>query len=373
MRAISRGLILTVILCTASMARAAVGFTALATRGQNNLTTGSDCGLGATTITTSGASLIIVALSGSANTPTFSAVTVGGAAATQRVARTLDYYGTPWRSEIWTYWSSAALSNASVVATLASSGLATCAISVVSATGTDANSAGATNYGENTSAVAASVAVTTTANGSVVFANIQNNNQAGKTAGANSAELHDWIDPNDNGYWTGYNTQATTSGNSYTVAITQAAAFLATGLEVKAAAGATAGKTDAYRNGLVNAFFRTSTYTFPTTLTVRLYSACPTVSTSGTEVAAAGYSGAALNPGTGNWAAAVNGLTSNSVAVSFGTAGANWTVNCVGLESGGTIYAFGAVTGAPVTVVSGETARFPAGALQITEAMYTAP
>lgn len=132
-----------------------------------------------------------------------------------------------------------------------------------------------------------------------------------------------------------------------------------------ASAGA---KGDAWRSLLVNKLFRADATALPSSLTARLYTTCPTASTAGTEVSATGYSAPSITSNTTNWSAATAGGTANATTISFGTAGADWTgINCVGLTSGTDLYYFGPVVGAPVTVLSGETATVGAGSLAVAE------
>src|SRR5579883_3286907 len=89
--------------------------------------------------------------------------------------------------------------------------------------------------------------------------------------------------------------------------------------------------SDFLETSLINHVFRTSSYSKPSTLALALLTSAPTDSSTGStivEVTNAGsYARVALNPLDTNWAATSsgNGTTSNSNAITFPTATADWS------------------------------------------------
>jgi len=80
-------------------------------------------------------------------------------------------------------------------------------------------------------------------------------------------------------------------------------------------------------NAVINAVLRATTYTSPTTIYVSLHTADPTDDASGTEVSGGSYARTSSA-----FASPSNGVTSNSGAVEFPQATANWgTVGWIGL------------------------------------------
>jgi hypothetical protein len=133
----------------------------------------------------------------------------------------------------------------------------------------------------------------------------------------------------------------------------------------------------------VDWLMRGQTFTQLTNVYVGLFSTCPSSPTStnaGTELSGNGYGRITVAASLAAWAgtqgsgttaisSGTSGVTSNNAAITFSQATANWTVNCVGIwdaATSGNLLFWGAVTGAPVTVGSGSTASFAAGALTIT-------
>lgn len=80
-------------------------------------------------------------------------------------------------------------------------------------------------------------------------------------------------------------------------------------------------------NALINGTLRATTYTAPTTVYVGLYTSNPMDDKSGTEVSGGSYSRTAVTFG-----APSNGVTTNSAAVEFPQATADWgTVGWIGI------------------------------------------
>lgn len=130
--------------------------------------------------------------------------------------------------------------------------------------------------------------------------------------------------------------------------------------------------SDYLENAIINHIFRGTTFTAPTTLYIALYTAAPTDAGGGTEVTGGSYARVAVTCNTSNWAATsgTNGLTSNSNAITFPTATANWgNVVAIGIfdaASGGNLLIW--LTQSSIAVNSGQTASFAAGALSVTAA-----
>ncbi len=130
--------------------------------------------------------------------------------------------------------------------------------------------------------------------------------------------------------------------------------------------------SDYLENELIKHIFRTGSFTKPTVLAVALFTAAPSDSGGGTEVAGGSYARAQLNPLDANWNATsgTNGLTANTGDLSFPTPSANWgTITHFGIfdaTSGGNLLFHGALTQSK-TVNNGDPApKFVAGALTVT-------
>lgn len=74
-------------------------------------------------------------------------------------------------------------------------------------------------------------------------------------------------------------------------------------------------------NAVINAVLRNTSYTSPATVYVGLFTSDPTDAGSGTEVSGGSYARVAVTFG-----APSNGVTTNSVAVEFAQATANWGI-----------------------------------------------
>lgn len=130
--------------------------------------------------------------------------------------------------------------------------------------------------------------------------------------------------------------------------------------------------SDYLEQAIINHLFRGTTFAAPTTLYVSLFTVAPTDAGGGTEVTGGSYARVAVTCNTTNWAApgATNGTTSNSVAITYPAATANWgNVVAVGFHdalSGGNLLVW--LTQSSIAVNSGQTASFAAGALSVTAA-----
>lgn len=190
----------------------------------------------ATGLKTAGASQIVIDVTcGYSQTSTITSLTVNGNAATQQ-KRQLMPDGTSW-VETWTYWSSAALtgggSGVNVAVTLSTPGIGAGVIMIVSeGLGTDANSIG-NSAGANGTSTSPSVSDTCSATGSIIHGAMQSHNGA-LTVGSNTTFLVSVTDGASDFSSAANNNQATTSGNSYSVAATMASgAWGAVAVEIK--------------------------------------------------------------------------------------------------------------------------------------------
>lgn len=112
-----------------------------------------------------------------------------------------------------------------------------------------------------------------------------------------------------------------------------------------------------------------ATFTQPSTAYLALYTTMPNAGdTGGVEVTGGSYARVVCH-GTGDWAEASGGATSNLAVETFPVATANWgTVLGMGIRSAstaGSLYFFKTLT-ASKTVYSGDTFRFSIGAIDIT-------
>ena len=140
-----------------------------------------------------------------------------------------------------------------------------------------------------------------------------------------------------------------------------------------------AAMSDFLENEIIDHIFRTGTYTAPTVIAVALFTAAPSDSGGGTEVATGSYARVSVGASDTDWNATqggtsgdssgTGGLTDNASDITFPTATASWgTVTHVGIfdaTSGGNLLFHGTLT-ASKTVDNGDTFKFTAGDLDIT-------
>ena len=117
-------------------------------------------------------------------------------------------------------------------------------------------------------------------------------------------------------------------------------------------------------NALINGTLRATSYTAPTTVYVGLYTTDPTDANTGTEVTGGSYARVAVT-----FAAPSDGVTTNSAAVEFPQATADWgTVGWIGildaLTSGNLLYH--SPLDVSKTISSGDVLRISIGALSVT-------
>ena len=127
--------------------------------------------------------------------------------------------------------------------------------------------------------------------------------------------------------------------------------------------------SDYLENALLNQLFRGSSYSFPGTLYVGLYTAAPTDAGGGTEVSGNSYARVAVTANTSNWANSTAGATSNSNAITFPQASGSWgTVVALGIFdalTSGNLLAWADLTTSKL-VGNGDTPSFAAGDLDVT-------
>lgn len=117
-------------------------------------------------------------------------------------------------------------------------------------------------------------------------------------------------------------------------------------------------------NALINATLRNTSYTSPSVVYVGLFTSDPTDAGSGTEVAGGSYARVAVTFG-----APSNGVSTNSAAVEFAQATANWgTVSHIGihdaLTTGNLLYHTALDTSK--TIETGDIFKIAIGSLSVT-------
>jgi hypothetical protein len=117
-------------------------------------------------------------------------------------------------------------------------------------------------------------------------------------------------------------------------------------------------------NALINATLRNTSYTSPATVYLGLYTSDPTDADTGTEVTGGSYARQAITFG-----APSNGVTSNTAAIEFPQATANWgTVGWIGIEdalTGGNLL-YHSPLDASKTIASGDIFKIAIGSLSVT-------
>ena len=117
-------------------------------------------------------------------------------------------------------------------------------------------------------------------------------------------------------------------------------------------------------NALINATLRNTSYTSPSVVYLGLYTSDPTDADTGTEVSGGSYARQAITFG-----APSNGVTSNTAAIEFPQATANWgTVGWIGIEdalTGGNLL-YHSPLDASKTIQSGDIFKVAIGSLSVT-------
>lgn len=134
--------------------------------------------------------------------------------------------------------------------------------------------------------------------------------------------------------------------------------------------------SDFAENKIVDATLRGQAIGAPATWYIALYTACPTDSTSGTEVTVGSYARVAVTAGLAQWAgtqsagsttasSGTGGTTSNNAVISFPTPTASWgTVVCWAItdaSTAGNIWIYSALTTSK-TINTGDSVSFAIGA-----------
>jgi len=131
-----------------------------------------------------------------------------------------------------------------------------------------------------------------------------------------------------------------------------------------------AGKTTALENEILDHILGTGSYTATAQAYVALFTTAPTDAGGGTEVLTSG--GTLYTRMSVNFDVAASGATANGAEITFPTAGADWgTISAFGVcfadgEGVDDILYWGTISPSKV-ISSGDTAKFAAGAIDITE------
>ena len=117
-------------------------------------------------------------------------------------------------------------------------------------------------------------------------------------------------------------------------------------------------------NALINATLRNTSYTSPSVVYLGLYTSDPTDADTGTEVSGGSYVRQAITFG-----APSNGVTTNTAAIEFPQATANWgTVGWIGIEdalTGGNLL-YHSPLNASKTIQTGDIFKVAIGSLSVT-------
>lgn len=129
-------------------------------------------------------------------------------------------------------------------------------------------------------------------------------------------------------------------------------------------------KSNYLENAILDHQFGGPNYTRPATVYVGLYTVAPTDAGGGTEVVGGSYARAAVTNDATNWPAAVGGVKSNGLAITFVTPTGIWgTCTHFGVfdaVSGGNLLRWGPLT-VPKTIDPGDIVSFPATTLVLSE------
>ena len=117
-------------------------------------------------------------------------------------------------------------------------------------------------------------------------------------------------------------------------------------------------------NALINATLRNTSYTSPSVVYLGLYTSDPTDADTGTEVSGGSYARQAITFG-----APSNGVTTNTAAIEFPQATANWgTVGWIGIENaltGGNLL-YHSPLDASKAIATGDIFKIAIGSLSVT-------
>lgn len=135
--------------------------------------------------------------------------------------------------------------------------------------------------------------------------------------------------------------------------------FVATGKVV--VSFSTGGISTTFSNTVLNWLFRAQALAFPTTIQVALFSTVCSDATAGTELSGSGYARTTCNV----WDVAASGASANTSAITFPVATGDWSAAVMAAVYVDAVYALWLDVN-DLTVLSGEYARFIAGALDVT-------
>lgn len=129
-------------------------------------------------------------------------------------------------------------------------------------------------------------------------------------------------------------------------------------------------KSDYLENALLDHVLGSDDYTPPANVYIALFTVAPSDSGGGTEVSGNNYSRVEVANNTTNWPAASGGVKSNGAVITFPEASGSWgTVVAFGIfdasTNGNLLYWADLTTSKAIG--AGDTARFPASSIQITE------
>lgn len=133
------------------------------------------------------------------------------------------------------------------------------------------------------------------------------------------------------------------------------------------------GKSTYWANKLLDLVLGAVAFSAPASIFTALYTVAPTAGGGGTEATGTGYARVTQTNNATNWPAAAGGVKANGTAITFATAGGNWSASANMVAAGlldaltlGNLLYFGDLT-VPKPVLNGDMASFAASAISITE------
>jgi len=129
-------------------------------------------------------------------------------------------------------------------------------------------------------------------------------------------------------------------------------------------------KSDYLENAILDHVLGSNTFVKPGTVYIAVYTTAPNDAGGGVEVSALGYTRLAVPNTNAYWSPAVGGVKTNAQTLAFGQAVAPWgTLVAAAIfdaASGGNMLYHGALS-VPRVVTAGDTVRFMAGEIDLTE------
>ena len=132
------------------------------------------------------------------------------------------------------------------------------------------------------------------------------------------------------------------------------------------------GKSDPFRNYVLDYVLGGTSYTPLTTVYIALFTVTPSDTTSGTEVSTSGtaYARQSVTNNSGSWSASTTGVKQNLNLIDFGTATASWGTIVAGAimsaSTSGYILYWGPLTSSK-TINTNDGFRIPINGLTVTE------